>query len=122
MIRDLNTNHIIAYINTMPVTDECYNKIKSGNFIDVEITPQMILLNSESVYLSSIVIHPSYRNYYVCKFLLDAFDNKIKSMKIKRMLADAVTLIGEKVCKHIGMTEVGISKHNSKIFEKLCDF
>ena len=57
MIRDLNTDHIIAYINTMPVTDECYNKIKSGNFIDVEITPQMILLNSESVYLSSIVIH-----------------------------------------------------------------
>lgn len=119
MIRDLDTNHIIAYVNIMPVTNECYNKIKSGNFIDIEITPQMILQQSENIYISSVVIDPFYRCYYVCKFLLDAIENKLTSMKIKRILADAITPIGEKVCKHINMVKILDSKHNSVIYEKV---
>ena len=66
MLRDLQTGHIVAYINVMPVSDECYEKIRCGNFIDVEITPDMILSydmpQAYCIYFSSVVIHPKYRN------------------------------------------------------------
>lgn len=43
MAKDIKTNRIIAYVNISPVTDECYDRIKQGDFIDTGITADMIL-------------------------------------------------------------------------------
>ena len=67
------SNQIIAYINVMPLYEKCYNKIKDGNFIDINIEPNMIMKyeknNTSNIYLSSIVIHPDYQNGLILKIL-----------------------------------------------------
>lgn len=126
MLRDLQTGHIVAYINVMPVSDECYEKIRCGNFIDVEITPDMILSydmpQAYCIYFSSVVIHPKYRNSGVFKLLFDAILSRFIQLGndevfIKKMLADAVTPTGEKFCKLFGMKKVDMSKHGSTLYE-----
>lgn len=119
-------NQIIAYINIMPLNEECYNKIKDGNFIDVNIKPNMIMKyeknNTYNIYLSSIVIHPDYRNGFIFKILFDSMFKKFIEMSknnifIKRILSDVVTIKGEKIAKFLGMHKVNKSLHNSSIYE-----
>ena len=43
MAKDKATNKVIAYVNISPITDECYDRLKNGDFIDSKITPDMIL-------------------------------------------------------------------------------
>lgn len=126
MLRDLETGHIVAYINVMPVSDECYDRIRCGDFIDVEITPDMILSydmpQAYCIYFSSVVIHPDYRNSGVFKLLFDAILSRFLSLGndevfIKKMLADAVSSTGEKFCKLFGMNKVDMSKHGSTLYE-----
>lgn len=126
MLRDLQTGHIVAYINVMPVTDECYGMIRNGDFIDVGISPEMILSYDMplpySIYFSSVVIHPDYRNSGVFKHLFNAIVGRFLELGrdeifIKRMLADAVSVEGEKFCKLFGMTRLEGSQHGSTLYE-----
>lgn len=43
LVEDIETHKIVAYINASPITDECYDMIKSCNFITTNITEDMIL-------------------------------------------------------------------------------
>lgn len=126
MLRDRRTGHVIAYINVMPVTDECYDVLRSGKFIDVSITPDMILSYDMpvpySIYFSSVVIHPDYRNSGVFKHLFNAIVQRFLDLGqneifIRRMLADAVSAEGEKFCKLFGMKKVDNSQHGSTLYE-----
>lgn len=126
MAKDVSTNKVIAYVNISPVTDECYERIKSGDFIDTGITADMILSYAMpcpySVYFSSIVIHPDYQNTNVFARLLNAVINKFvhlgeREVYIKRMIADAVTHNGEKFCKLFGMEKLKGSNHESTLYE-----
>lgn len=100
MAKDNKSDKIIAYVNISPVTDECYNRIKRGDFIDTGITADMILSYDMpfpySVYFSSIVIHPDYHNTEVFMELFNAIVDKFIALGehevfIRRMIADAVT-------------------------------
>lgn len=76
MVKDIKTNRIISYVNISPVTDECYDRIKQGLFIDIGITADMILSYDMSfpysLYFSSIVIHPDYQNSEVFMEIFNA--------------------------------------------------
>ncbi|MBP5665420.1 MAG: hypothetical protein J6X87_04005, partial [Clostridia bacterium] len=126
MAKDSNTGKLIAYVNILPVTDECYDRLKMGDFIDTGITADMILSYDMpfpySVYFSSIVIHPDYQNTAVFMQLFNAIIKKFISLGehdvfVRRMLADAVTKNGEKFCKLFGMKKVKNSNHESTLFE-----
>lgn len=126
MAKDLTTNRVVAYINISPVTDECYEKIKNGDFIDTGISSDMILSYDMpfpySVYFSSIVIHPDYQNTEVFMEIFNAVIDKFlvlgeREVFIRRMLADAVTKHGEKFCKLFGMSKVKDSSHDSFLYE-----
>ena len=126
MAKDVVANKVIAYVNISPVTDECYEKIKNGDFIDTGITEDMILSYDMpfpySVYFSSIVIHPDYQNTDVFLKLLNAIIKKFtylgeNEVFIKRMIADAVTKNGEKFCKLFGMEKIKNSNHESALYE-----
>lgn len=126
MAKDNTTNKVIAYVNISPVTDECYERIKNGDFIDTGITADMILSYDMpfpySVYFSSIVIHPEYQNTNVFTKLLNAIIKKFvylgeHEVYIKRMVADAVTHNGEKFCKLFGMNKLKGSNHESTLYE-----
>ena len=126
MAKDNKSDKIIAYVNISPVTDECYNRIKRGDFIDTGITADMILSYDMpfpySVYFSSIVIHPDYQNTEVFMELFNAIVDKFIALGehevfIRRMIADAVTKNGEKFCRLFGMTKLDGSNHESSLYE-----
>ena len=126
MARDETQGRIIAYVNISPVTDDCYDRIKRGDFIDSAITADMILSYDMpfpySVYFSSIVIHPDYRNSEVFMELFNAIVEKFIALGehdvfVRRMLADAVSGDGEKFCKLFGMKKVKSSDHSSTLYE-----
>ena len=126
MAKDKVSNKIIAYVNVAPVTDECYDRMRNGDFIDAEITPDMILSYDMpfpySVYFTSIVIHPDYQNSEVFMELFNAVVDKFiylghHEVYIRRMIADAVTTNGEKFCKLFGMKKIKGSDHNSSLYE-----
>lgn len=126
MLEDVRINKIIGYINAMPINENLYNVIKKGETIDVTIDEENIetydLPDFYNLYISSIALHPAYHNSGAFKFLYDAlmllmielFEREIYFTKV---IADAVSPIGEKLCKYIGMSKCKESKHNSKIFE-----
>lgn len=126
MAKDIKTNRIIAYVNISPVTDECYERIKQGDFIDTGITADMILSYDMpfpySLYFSSIVIHPDYQNTEVFMEIFNAIVDKFITLGehevfIRRMIADAVTKNGEKFCRLFGMTKLKGSNHESSLYE-----
>lgn len=126
MAKDTKTNRIIAYVNISPVTDECYERIKNGDFIDTGITADMILSYDMpfpySLYFSSIVIHPDYQNTEVFMEIFNAIVDKFITLGehevfIRRMIADAVTKNGEKFCRLFGMTKLKGSDHDSSLYE-----
>ena len=126
MAKDDHTGKIIAYVNISPVTDECYDRIKNGDFIDTGITADMILSYDMpfpyNVYFSSIVIHPDYQNTEVFMRLFNAVVKKFiylgeHDVFVHRMIADAVTNNGEKFCKLFGMEPIKNSNHKSTLYE-----
>lgn len=126
MARDNKKDKIIAYVNISPVTGECFERIKNGDFIDTGITADMLLGYDMpypyNVYFSSIVIHPDYQNTSVFFMLFNAVVKKFlylgeHEVFIKRMLADAVTKNGEKFCKMFGMEKLKGSDHESSLYE-----
>lgn len=126
MAKDMILNKVIAYANISPISDDCYDRIRQGDFIDTGISADMLLGYdmpfAYSVYFSSIVIHPDYQNTEVFMDLYNAVIKKFINLGrhevyIKRMIADAVTSSGEKFCKLFGMTKIKMSNHNSTLYE-----
>ena len=126
LAKDITTDKYIAYANLMPVTDECYERLKNGDFIDTGITPDMILSYDMpcpyNLYFSSIVIHPDYQNTEVFMEIFNAIVDKFITLGehevfIHRMIADAVTKNGEKFCKLFGKSKVKGSTHDSSLYE-----
>lgn len=125
-VEDTKTKKIVAYTNTAPITEECYERIKTGTFLTTDITNDMILSYempySYSLYFFSIVIHPDYRDtdifYTLINGLVDKFVKLVdRGIYLKRMIADAVTINGERFCSLFGMKKVVDSLHNSKLYE-----
>lgn len=126
MLEDIRLNKIIGYINAMPINDNLYNIIMKGEIIDVSINEENIetydLPDSYNLYISSVALHPDYHNSGAFKFLYDALMLLMielfkREIYFKKVIADAVSPIGEKLCKYIGMSKCKDSKHDSKIFE-----
>ena len=126
LAKDNQTGRFIAYANLTPVTDECYERIRNGDFIDTGSTADMVLSYDMpfpyNLYFSSIVIHPDYQNTEVFMEMFNAIVDKFitlgdREVFIRRMIADAVTKNGEKFCKLFGMTKVKDSSHDSSLYE-----
>jgi hypothetical protein len=95
----LNDN-LIGYINFMPITDECYEKFKSGKMPEQGITPSdmEVMEPNKSYYclFSSVVIDKKYQNTPAFTFLISSFYRNMKkylndnNIKIKSIIADCV--------------------------------
>lgn len=126
MLRDEESKQIIAYVNMSPLTEEYYQKIRSGKFIDTYLPAEAIvdyeIPDLYYMYFSSIVVHPDYQNTEVFMSLFNAVTEKFiklgeQGILIKSIVADAVSEKGEKFCHMFGMKEVKSSTHESKIYE-----
>ncbi len=124
--KDTVTGQIVAYVNVSPVTEECYEKLRDGKFVDAAITPEMLrpydTPSDYSLCFSSVVIHPNYRNAALFTRLLRATVNVFvglaeRGVFVRRILADAVTERGEKFCRLTGMRCVHGSDRGSTLYE-----
>lgn len=126
MIEDCLTKKIVGYINAMPLTNEYYHRIRSGETIDTYIPEEEIetydFPDTYKLYFSSIAIHPDYHNTSAFKALLDGFIIHIlqlyeREIYFSSIVADAVSVSGEKLCNYIGLKHILDSNHGSKIYE-----
>lgn len=125
-MKDMTTGNIVANIDITPVTEDCYEMLRSGHFVDTNITPDMVLSYdlpcTYDLYFSSIVVHKDYRGTDLFLKMFNAVVEHFISLGerevyAKRMLADAVTKEGEKFCKLFGMHKVRKSDHSSTLYE-----
>lgn len=126
MIEDVETKKIVGYINAMPINEEYYQLIRTGDVIDTQIPDDEIEMydfpDTYRLYFSSIAIHPKYRNTSAFKALFDAFMIHMlelynREIYFKSILADVVSDMGEKLCKCIGLQYIKDSNHGTKIYE-----
>lgn len=124
--KDMDTGKIVANIDICPISDECYEMIRSGTFRDREILPDMVLSydlpSLYNLYFEGITIRPAYRNTGLFLFMFNSLVKMFLSLGereiyAQRMIADAVTSGGVKFCKLFGMTRVKESDHDSTLFE-----
>ena len=125
-MRHKESGKIVANVDIAPITDDCYEKLRSGHFTDLDLTPEMILSYDMpylyNIYFSSIVVDKEFRNTFLFLTMFNAVVEKFvelgeREIYAKRMIADAVTPEGEKFCKMFGMKKVKESDRHSKIYE-----
>ena len=130
MIKDSESGDVIGYINAVPINNQCYEDIRAGKYPDAEINDEDIVAfetpdihKSYSLYFASIVIDTSKDGFIRFKMLYDAFLDKIinftkKNIIISRIIADAVSEEGKKMCMLSGMKKITDTEHDgSVIFE-----
>lgn len=130
MVKDTDNNEIIGYINAAPINEKCYDDIKSGKYPDAEINDNDIVAfeaqnikKHYNLYFASIVLDTSKDGFLRFKKLYDAFLDKLinytkQNIIISRIIADAVSSEGKKLCMANGMKKVTDTEHdNSCIYE-----
>ena len=124
--KDLRTGKIVGNIDICPVTDECYELMRSGGFMDSEITIDMVvpydMPSLYNIYFTGIAVRDEYRNTGLFLYMFDAALQTFlklgeRGILARRMIADAVTENGERFCKMFGMKKVRDSEHGSKLYE-----
>ena len=131
MLKDLNTDDIVGYINATPVNDKCYNEIRNGEYPDEKIDDNDIVayenaytIKTYNLYFASIVIDTDVDGFIRFKMLYDAFLDKLidftkGNILISRIVADAVSDSGKNMCKRIGMKEIKNTGHDNSIIYEL---
>ena len=125
-VRNSN-NEVIASVNILPLKEQTFydiynNKMNEADVIDSQIERYE---NSKEyyLYLSSISINKNYRNSYrvittLLKGCINLFELLVdRNIKIIKIMADASTEHGEKICKKLlKMDYIRDTSHNSKIY------
>ena len=125
-VRDISTQKIVGYFSVLPVTEEIYNKIISGNFKDKDFTSdsieQYIFSNFYRIYVAGVGIDPEYQNtgafikLYNALIDLFLFLAKEREIYISEILAEASTKQGEKFCKMVGMKKISSTTNDTDIY------
>lgn len=125
-VRNAN-NEVIASINILPLKKEVFYDIYENKMNEADIKYEQMEEykdnNQYYIYLSSISIDPKYRNNYkVITTLLKGSINLFnilqkRNIKIEKVMADASTIHGEKICKKLlKMNFITNTSHDSKIY------
>lgn len=124
-----DNNEVIASINILPIEKGVFYDIYENKMNEADLKYNQIEEyrnnNSYYIYLSSISIDKKYRNNYkvittLLKGSINLFNTLIKrNIKIEKVMADACTIHGEKICKKLlKMNFITNTSHDSKIYCK----
>lgn len=122
-----NNNEIIASVNVLPLNKKVFYDIYEDKMNEADVTYNQIeeYENNKSyyIYLSSISIDNRYRNNYrvitnLLKGCINILDSLFqRNIKIEKVMADASTMHGEKICKKLlKMDYIRDTGHESKIY------
>lgn len=125
-IRDKSTKKIAGYFTLLPITEDTYNLILSGDFMDKEFTTDSILQYDAPgmylLYVASVAIHPIYQNTNAFIELYNAVIDimiylaKHRDVYVSQILAEASTKQGEKLCKIMGMKKYGATNFDTDVY------
>lgn len=127
MLLDEESGRIAAYLNVSPVSRGFYDALATGRYVDTVIKAEDIVIpqtNGDNLlYLSSLAVHPDFRRQGFAKKLLRRYGEKLaaygeKGIFFDSVIADAVSLSGEKLCRALGMKNIKPSEHGSSLFER----
>lgn len=125
-VRSCKTKKIIAFSTILPVSDEWYDKFLAGNTLDTSMDLLDIrkydLPDFYNVYISSICTNPAYSSSSAFTLLYNSIMEKFLELArqekyVYRILAEASTLDGERLCRFINMKKVGSTTHKTNIYE-----
>ena len=125
-IRNSN-NEVIASVNILLLNEKTFYDIYDNKMNEADVVSSQIEKYENSkeyyLYLSSISINQNYRNNYrvittLLKGCIDLYEILIdRNIKIIKIMADASTEHGEKICKKLlKMDYIRDTSHNSKIY------
>ena len=125
-VRNSN-NEIVASVNILPLDKNTFYDIYDDKMNEADVIDSQIEIYKNNkeyyLYLSSISINKNYRNNYrvittLLKGCIDLYKLLIdRNIKIIKIMADASTEHGEKVCKKLlKMDFIRDTSHNSKIY------
>ncbi len=125
-VRNSN-NEVIASVNILPLSKNTFYDIYDNKMNEADVNESQIETYENNkeyyLYLSSISINQNYRNNYrVITTLLNGCIDLYKllidrNIKIIKIMADASTEHGEKICKKLlKMDYITNTSHDSKIY------
>ncbi len=126
-VRDTETGKLVGFFNTLPINDFLYKEISSGDFDDTKFeTKDICQYNAQGIYnlyLCSFCIHPAYKVTSTFVIIYRAFIDFLIKLATERgiyfgkLIADAATPDGVKLCEYVGMQKIATSTHNSSVYE-----
>jgi ribosomal protein S18 acetylase RimI-like enzyme len=119
-------NKVVGYFAALPITNELYKKILSGDFKDKDFTvdslKQYDIEGFYRLYIAAVAIHPDYQNTNVFPKLYHALINFIKKLAIEgeylicEVLAEASTPQGKKYCEMMKMKHYINTPYNTGLY------
>lgn len=127
VVRDTFSHKTIGYFSVLPITEEIYEKIITGDFQDKDFTEdaikQYVFPDFYRVYIAGVGIDPAYQNtgafVKLYNALIDMFISlaKEREIYISEVLAEASTKQGEKFCKMVGMRKITNTPNDTDIYK-----
>jgi len=125
-IRNMD-NQIIASVSILPLKKDVFYDIYEDKINEADVEYHQIERYKDNdsyyIYLSSISIDKKYKNNYkvittLLSGCMNLFDMLIKrGIKIEKVMADASTIHGEKICKKLlKMDYIRNTNHETKIY------
>ena len=122
-----DNNEIISSVNILPLNKKAFYDIYEDKMNEADVTYSQIeeYENNKTyyIYLSAISIDKRYRNNYrvitnLLKGCINILDVLLeRNIKIEKVMADASTIHGEKICKKLlEMDYIRDTSHKSKIY------
>lgn len=115
MVKD--EGKLIACATAMPVSAECYEWIKGGDFDEMAINGEMIEKDGRFVYLASMAVHPEYRKTNALLMMIKSVKKWLKDARTEKVIANAISDGGRRICKIFGMKRLKKSKDGGWLYE-----
>lgn len=118
------TNRVVGYINAMPITERLFVDMQEGIIKDVTISADDLVVYEENMACSlffSIVVDPMYQNTAAFRSLYRGFTDFMESLTeqnitITRVIAEALTEKGTRLCRLSGLEVVATNQLDSSIY------
>jgi len=127
IIRERATGEVVGYSMILPIREDVYRRIRAGQFIDTQLTRDMIAPfdhpgDDYRIYFAAIAIHPKHRSPTLLLMMVDAMVEDFialaeRGIYGRTLTADVVSREGEKLAQLLGLVEVCATDHGSRIFE-----
>lgn len=125
-VRSSQTKKIVGYFALLPITDDLFNEIKSGNFKDNDLSlgniRQYDIPDFYKLYIACVCIHPKFQNTSAFSKLYNALVKMMYSLASDReiyitdMITEASTFQGVKLCKIVGLSKLIDTNLDTEIY------